>query len=316
MTLKIHPWAISTEITVGAAESIVVQTEGIAKVYSIVGYPNVPGTKSLVGTVNNALTIFGPYASGATIVIETNHEPAKYEVGANPTIDSYAPVLQQGATAAQGEAVELRGGTSTTAANAGGAAALTGGTGGSTGNGGAATVSGGASGTGATGNGGAAILQGADASSTNGNGGNARVVAGAKSGTGVDGMVKLEGVQVGKQGAPTAKTVAVTLTAAELLTGMIQGTHAAGANQDYTLPTGTLLDAAVQMSAGEYFDWVLTNLSAAAADTITLAAGADHTVEGVMVVQSVHATTGGLYGSSARFRTRKTAANTFITYRI
>jgi len=118
------------------------------------------------------------------------------------------------------------------------------------------------------------------------------------------------------QGTPTAKTVAVTLTIAELLTKIITGTHTAGATQAYTLPTGTLCDAGATFATDTAFDWVLINLSAAAADTITVTAGADHTVVGNMIVQSVHATTGLLYGSSATFRTRRTAANTFVTYRI
>jgi hypothetical protein len=120
----------------------------------------------------------------------------------------------------------------------------------------------------------------------------------------------------GIQVTPIAKTVAVTLTAAELTTGLITGTHAAGATAAYTLPTGTLLDASTSFVVDEYFDWTLINLSAAAADTITVTAGADHTVQGAMVVASAHSTTGAVYGNAGRFRTRKTAANTFVTYRL
>ena len=115
---------------------------------------------------------------------------------------------------------------------------------------------------------------------------------------------------------PTAKTVAVTLTIAELLTKIITGTHAVGATQAYALPTGTLCDAGATFAVDTCFDWSLINLSAAAVDTITVTAGVDHTVVGNMIVQSVHATTGLLYGSSGLFRTRKTAATTFVTYRI
>lgn len=118
------------------------------------------------------------------------------------------------------------------------------------------------------------------------------------------------------QGAPSAKTVAVTLTAAELLSGIITATHTAGATAAYTLPTGALLDAAAGIGIGEAFDWVLINLSAAALDTVTVTEGATHTIVGVAIVQSSHATTGLLYGASAQFRSRKTAADTFVTYRI
>lgn len=122
--------------------------------------------------------------------------------------------------------------------------------------------------------------------------------------------------EISIQGTPTAKTAAATLTIAELLTGIVTITHATGSNVNLALPTGTLADAGVDLDIDESFDWTVVNLSAAAADTATVTAGTAHTVVGVMVVQSVHATTGGLYGSSATFRTRKTAANTFVTYRV
>lgn len=133
---------------------------------------------------------------------------------------------------------------------------------------------------------------------------------------GTDPVVKQGRLPNGTQVTPTAKTVTVTLTAAELLTGLITGTHTAGATQTYTVPTGTLLDAASSFNVNEYFEWSLINLSAAAADTVTIGAGTDHTLVGTMVVASAHATTGALYGNAATFRTVKTAANTFVTYRI
>jgi hypothetical protein len=120
----------------------------------------------------------------------------------------------------------------------------------------------------------------------------------------------------GTQVTPVAETVAVTLTAAELLTGLVTGTHTAGATAAYTLPTGTLMDAATSFAVDEHFDWTLINLSAAAADTITITAGADHTVVGTMVCQSAHSTTGAVHGNALRLRTRKTAANTFVSYRL
>jgi len=118
------------------------------------------------------------------------------------------------------------------------------------------------------------------------------------------------------QGTPNAQTTVITLTIANLLTGIITGTHTAGATQAYTLPTGTLCEGGATFAVDSAFDWSLINLSAAAADTITVTAGVDHTVVGNMIIQSVHATTGLIYGSSGLFRTRKTALNTFVTYRI
>jgi hypothetical protein len=133
---------------------------------------------------------------------------------------------------------------------------------------------------------------------------------------GTDPIVKQGRIANGVQVAPAAETVAVTLTAAELLTGLVTGTHAAGATAAYTLPTGTLLDAAGTFLVNEYFDWTLINLSVAALDTITITAGADHTVVGTMICQSAHSSTGLVHGNALRLRTVKTAANTFVSYRL
>lgn len=137
-------------------------------------------------------------------------------------------------------------------------------------------------------------------------------------------MMNDAGITVSPMAAPTAKTVAVTLTAAELLTKYLTGTHTAGATAAYTLPTGTLLDAAVAaapelakiLETDQGFEWELINLSAAATDTITLTAGSGHTIVGAAIVPSNHSTTGGGNGTStSRWRTRRTAANTYVTYR-
>lgn len=120
-----------------------------------------------------------------------------------------------------------------------------------------------------------------------------------------------------RQPTPTAKTTSATLTAAEIGALIVTGTHSAGATQTYTLPTGTLMSAYfLGMPIDGAFDWSLINLSAAAADTITVAAGTDHTIVGGVIVQSAHSTTGTLYGNAVRFRSRKTAATTWVTYRL
>jgi hypothetical protein len=129
-------------------------------------------------------------------------------------------------------------------------------------------------------------------------------------------VVKQGRLANGVQVTPNAETTAATLTAAEILTGLVTVTHTAGATQAYTLPTGTLLDAAGTFLVDEYFDWTVINLSAAAADTATITAGTDHTVVGTMICQSAHSSTGLIHGNALRLRTRKTAANTFVTYRL
>jgi len=122
------------------------------------------------------------------------------------------------------------------------------------------------------------------------------------------GAVITENIRRRAQPTPTAMTVT-----AELLSGMIIGTHAAGATQTYTLPTGALMDAAFELDIDESIDWSLINASAAAADTITLAAAAlGHTIVGAVVVVSANSAP----DNTAVYRTRKTAADTFVTYRL
>lgn len=314
----------SVDVTVPSGEKIAVYSRSAAKLYKRVGYPNYPDTWALLATTTAGTEYLSAAMSAETLVrIEAGPSEAHYEVGSAPSIfepladQSFADAtgLIQGLAAAQGGSVEYKGGTSSTSANAGGAAKLTGGQPGATGVGGAAVIAGGAGGS-TSGAGGAATVNGGAGTAGNGSGGNVDIEGGAPNGTGKKGMVRIRGVQTIAQGNPTAKTTAATLTIAELLTGIITGTHAAGATQAYTLPTGTLTDAGVQMAVGDAFDWVLINLSAAAVDTVTLGAGADHTIVGNPIVQSAHSSTGGIYGNSAQFRTRKTAANTFVTYRI
>jgi len=105
------------------------------------------------------------------------------------------------------------------------------------------------------------------------------------------------------QGAPATANATATLTAAQLLGGLITSTTAAAVVG--TLPTGTLLDAAASLGVDEAFDWSVINTGAT--NTFTVAAGTGHTVVGNMVVAA---------SSSGRFRSRKTAASTFVTYRI
>lgn len=199
---------------------------------------------------------------------------------------------------------------------AGGLVSLTGGAGDGTGAGGAASVVGGLSGDGATGNGGAVSLTGGAAQSTAGNGGSVILTGGALAGTGVNGMIRNLS-KVTELRTVTAQTTANTLTIAKLLTGIVTGTHTVGATAAYTLPTGTLCSAGCACGDGDGFYWHLINLSAAAADTLTVTAGTDHTIVGVALVESAHISTGGLSGSnSSTWFTRKTTANTWVTYRV
>ena len=77
----------STDIAVPAGASIAVYCQGTAQVYRRIGFPNYPDVLQLIGTVINGQTVFGSYASGATIVVNAVGEvDAYYEVGTSPVV--------------------------------------------------------------------------------------------------------------------------------------------------------------------------------------------------------------------------------------
>ncbi len=85
----------NASITVPATESVAVYTKGTAKVFRIVGYPNVPSTKDLIGTVTNGQTVFGAYSGGATIEIEAGADDVLYAIGVAPVVSElYASQIQ------------------------------------------------------------------------------------------------------------------------------------------------------------------------------------------------------------------------------
>lgn len=118
-----------------------------------------------------------------------------------------------------------------------------------------------------------------------------------------------------KQVAPAAKTGTVTLTAAELATGLIVGTPVALAN--YTLPLASALDselinAGFTLSDDDAIQFSIINLGADTF-TITVLANTGWTTVGQMLVQD-NSTVGER--SSALFRARRTGSNAWTLYRI
>lgn len=111
-----------------------------------------------------------------------------------------------GQAAAQGGAVAIAGGTSSTSGNAGGAVTVTGGTPGATGVGGAVTLAAGAGGA-TSGNGGVASLTGGAGTNGNATGGVASVTGGAGQGSAAGGVGKVVGGAGGATGAGGAAQV-------------------------------------------------------------------------------------------------------------
>tara|TARA_Y100000310_G_scaffold90528_3_gene87823 strand:- start:126 stop:575 length:450 start_codon:yes stop_codon:yes gene_type:complete len=125
------------------------------------------------------------------------------------------------------------------------------------------------------------------------------------------------GLVVKKQAAPIAETGAATLTAADLLTNLITITHTVGSTAALTTDTGALIEAGLPMNfdVNDSFEFTIINLSAALADTATLTAGASGvTIVGKAVIDSAHADSE--FPNSGTFRVRKSAADTFIIYRL
>jgi len=108
------------------------------------------------------------------------------------------------------------------------------------------------------------------------------------------------------QGAPgdVADGGSMIATAANVLTGIVTATPTT--TRSIQLPTGANLDLATEWAIGQAFDFSVITLAAFAL-TITVNTG-------VTIVGS--AATAATSGASARFRLRKTAADTFIVYRI
>jgi hypothetical protein len=110
-----------------------------------------------------------------------------------------------------------------------------------------------------------------------------------------------------KQEDPFAETgTTISISAEEMMNGLVTVTQTAAVTA--TLHLGSLMDPAIPPAIGinEAINWSLINLgSSSGAVTVTPSSG--HTVVGDMVVA---------IGTSALFRTRRTAVNTYVTYRI
>jgi hypothetical protein len=102
---------------------------------------------------------------------------------------------------------------------------------------------------------------------------------------------------------PAAVTSGTAITAANLQTWILTTTSTSGNLQ---LPTGTNMDTISNIYTNVAFDWSLINTAASGSVTVT-ANGAGSSVIGNMVVG---------FGVSARFRSRRTGANTWVTYRV
>lgn len=219
-----------------------------------------------------------------------------------------------GQAAAQGGAVVVTGGASSTSANAGGASTVAGGAPGATGVGGAVSLTAAAGGA-TSGNGGAVNITAGAATANNDDGGSVVITPGAAHGTGQAGAIRLAGFAAFAQAAPAALTVTATLTAAQVIGGLVTSNPGSSTPATYTFPTGTDLQAALSpdFGTGDAFMFRGVNISTDAAEDATFQGGVGTTLVGSGAMASNAAATDK---SAASFLIRKTGSNAFSIYRV
>ena len=121
-------------------------------------------------------------------------------------------------------------------------------------------------------------------------------------------------ILLGNQGAPTAKTVSATLTAAEVLTGIITVNQGAAGVSAQQLPLATAMDTIFpEAKASDSFDFSVINISTTGAEDASITTNTGWTLVGSMDVLAYDAAG---TASSGRFRARKTADGAWTLYRI
>lgn len=195
----IFDYGSAVNVAIPASESIVVYTQDQAQVWQLGLFPNQPPVRSLLGTVVNGTTTFGPFTTAATLTVVGGAGETLFSVGVAPAI------------------------------------------------------------------------------------------------------IETKASQI--QNDPVAVNVTGAVSAAAIQGGLVSSTTAAAVAG--TVPTGAVMEAAVQWAIGDSVDWSVI-ATGANAFTVT-AAASGHTVVGSGVVATA---------TSGLFRTRKTAAETFITYRL
>lgn len=259
-------------------------------------------------------------ASGGTLTIESGGTLANAGSESHTGTQTFDDIVGNdsslgiaGQDAAQGGAVAIVGGASSTTGNAGGAVTVVGGTPGATGVGGAVSLVGAAGGA-TSGAGGAASHIGGAGTAGNGNGGQAIIAGGAPQGSGKAGIVSARSIVTKSQGAPAAKTVTAAISAAELVAGLVTTTGVTGPSV-HQLPTGTLIDAELPgIATGDSFDFHIINTGVGAADDATVTVNTDVTIVGNPTIGAL--TDATIISGSGHFRARRSGANTYIVYRL
>ena len=119
----------------------------------------------------------------------------------------------------------------------------------------------------------------------------------------------LSEVVLGTQNTPATATSTATLTIAQLITGIVNGSPGSSA-ATYTLPTVALTEATLtNAKIGSSFDFSVCNIDGSGSGVITVAVGTGWTITGLATVAATAGTTG-------RFRAYKTAASAWTCQRL
>lgn len=328
-TFYLQQTLASAEVTLGTFATVQdVRIEaGAGEVYYNVGAsPTISKPTGVVEASTDPMAINGldsTTGNGGAISLTSGSAVAD-DVSGAVTIGSYAGGASAAATAggASGDVI-LQSGAG--GANTGGATGEAGGAGGDltlrTGAGGA-TNSTGAHDGGAGGDVALTAGSGGNASAGTGDGGAGGTVTitagtgGTSAGgtAGADGVIVTKSILLVNQGTPAAKTTSATLTAAEILTGIITLNQGGGAATAQQLPLATAMDTALPDSAaGDSFDFSVINISTNAAEDGSVTTNTGWTLVGNMDVASNAAATDK---SAGRFRARKTGAGAWSLYRL
>lgn len=127
-------------------------------------------------------------------------------------------------------------------------------------------------------------------------------------------LIYERGTRLRIQAAPAAKTVTAAITAAELVGGLITTTGATGPSV-HQLPTGALIEAELTgIAQGDSFDFAIINTGTGASDDATITVNTGVTIVGSPTVGAI--TDATTITGSGLFRARRSAADTFVVYRI
>lgn len=260
-------------------------------------------------TVATGTTTAGSGSATGAVIVQSGAGAASAAAVAGGASGAVTVRSQAGGANTGGASGQAGGaaGNLTVSAGAGGATNSTGAHAGGAGGDIAVTAGNGGNATAGTGNGGA----GGTITLTPGTGGT------SSGGTaGVNGVIIERGVKLVRQGAPAAKTTSATLTAAEVLTGIItvnQGAAGASAQQ---LPLATAMDTALPDSAADdAFDFSVINISTVDAEDASVTTNTGWTLVGSMDIPANNGSS-VTNNCSARFRARKTATGAWTLYRL